>query len=155
MAPVQAVKAASALEARTVAAQARLGSEGMERQVFSRNSFKCSKCMRTHHAQFSPLVLCDFCPRQTHLACMEGGYGSLPEGDWACSKCTERHELNLRKLVDLEAKKREAMDRVAAVRSLFFFSASFFTASFASFFNSSLASFPCGRYETARTALTH
>jgi hypothetical protein len=104
------------LEAKKAVAQARLTSQSVDKQSFTKNTFKCGKCMRVYHPQGSPLVLCDSCPKAYHVECLGIPFEKLPEGEWVCVKCQERHEANLQKLQDLETKKKEALERVATVR---------------------------------------
>ena len=105
------------LEAKQALAQAKASKGKIEKQPFSKNTFKCSACMRVHHAEHSPLVLCDYCPRSFHLACLEVPEGGLPQGEWACPKCWERHEQSKAKLQGLRVRKAQALQRVQTVRS--------------------------------------
>ena len=59
-------------------------------QQLERNNFKCSKCLKSHLPENSPLVLCDGCPRSYHLACLGLTFEELPEEDWHCPKCQDR-----------------------------------------------------------------
>lgn len=104
------------LEARHAAAEARVASDTIERQKFTRNHFKCTLCLRVHHPDDSPLVLCDFCPKSWHVRCLEVELGDLPQGEWACPRCHERHEQNKAKVKELEEKKVKALQRVQQVR---------------------------------------
>lgn len=61
-----------------------------------RNSIKCAspRCLKTYQAEYSPLCLCDFCPRAYHMACMGADgvdYPSLGGAEWACPRCVEVH----------------------------------------------------------------
>lgn len=103
------------LEARHAAAQARMTASGLSKQQFIKNTFKCGKCMRMYHAGGSPLALCDFCPKAFHVECLGKSLAALPPGEWGCPKCYERQEVNKQKLHDLEAKKKEALERVVTV----------------------------------------
>ena len=40
-----------------------------------------------YHPTYSPLCLCDFCPRAFHMLCLGLDWGDLPEGEWACPRC--------------------------------------------------------------------
>ena len=65
-----------------------------------------------HHDAGSPLLLCDTCPRSFHLACVrDAAWGNLPAGDWSCPKCIERQALAVQRLAELEAQKRDALER--------------------------------------------
>ena len=57
------------------------------------------------HAELSPLVLCDGCPRSWHLACLGMALEELPEGPWECPKCGERKDNSLKRLLDTELRK--------------------------------------------------
>eukprot|EP00892_Ulva_mutabilis_P000579 jgi/Ulvmu1/10521/UM064_0059.1 len=109
---LDAVKMVCTLEARHAAAQARMTASGLSKQQFTKNTFKCGKCMRMYHAGGSPLALCDFCPKAFHVECLGSTLAALPAGEWGCPKCYERQEANKQKLHDLEAKKKEALERV-------------------------------------------
>ncbi|BDA50716.1 probable tyrosine-protein kinase BAZ1B at N-terminal half [Coccomyxa sp. Obi] len=74
---------AAAAAARNAAADA----STPQNNDYHKNSFKCSKCHRTHHLQGSPMLLCDSCPRGFHMACLELDYDQLSTGEWACPKC--------------------------------------------------------------------
>lgn len=70
--------------------------------------------MKVHHTDGSPLLLCDTCPRSTHLACLRGAeFGSLPPVDWSCSKCIERQAAALKRLAELEAHRNDAVEKCA------------------------------------------
>lgn len=96
-------------------ARAGAATAGVERQAFTRNSFKCSACMRVHHAEGSPLVLCDFCPRSFHLRCLEVPDGGLPLGEWACPKCLERQATARAKAVGGRSRRTTSAPRSADV----------------------------------------
>ena len=118
--PVRALQTArtvSALEAKAAVAQVRLASDTIERQTFSKNTFKCSACMRVHHVENSPLLLCDFCHRSYHMVCAEAPEGGWPQGEWACVACVKRHEQSKVKLQELNNRKTQALKRVAEVRT--------------------------------------
>ncbi|KXZ50382.1 hypothetical protein GPECTOR_16g555 [Gonium pectorale] len=59
---------------------------------YGRNAAACAACGKTHHAELSPLCLCDFCPRSYHLACLDMEYEELRLLDWACPRCVDRLE---------------------------------------------------------------
>jgi hypothetical protein len=59
----------------------------IKREAFVRNHATCSTCSKTWHEQWSPLVLCDFCPRAYHVMCLDLDWPDLPEGEWACPRC--------------------------------------------------------------------
>ena len=106
------------LEAKQAAAQAQMTSCGLKKQPFVKNTFKCSRCMRVYHASGSPLVLCDYCPKAFHVSCLDVvAMCDLPALEWACPKCHEKQAANKQKLEDLAVKKKEALERVATVRS--------------------------------------
>ena len=88
---MQAARKQAQADAAAAAYAARHGTQALERTAFAKNSFKCTQCGRVHHPGVSPLVLCDFCPRAYHLKCLEVPEGGLPELEWACPKCLERH----------------------------------------------------------------
>lgn len=114
---MQAVKSVSALDAKHAVAQARVASDTVEKQLFTRNTFKCTTCMRVHRPDGSPLVLCDFCHRSFHQLCLPESEGGLPQWEWACPYCLKRHEQNKARLQDLQQRKTQALRRVAEVRS--------------------------------------
>ena len=58
-------------------------------------------------------MLCDGCPRSFHLACLGLGFQDLPEGSWECPKCGERKDASLRRLLDSELHKADALDEYA------------------------------------------
>ena len=66
--------------------------------------------MQVTHAELSPLVLCDGCPRSFHMACLGLGFQDLPEGAWECPKCGERKDASLRRLLDSGLHKADALD---------------------------------------------
>eukprot|EP00884_Botryococcus_braunii_P006907 jgi/Botrbrau1/16217/Bobra.0066s0004.1 len=78
-----------------------------------KNSFKCTRCHKTIHPEFSPLVLCDGCPRSFHLTCLEVDFADLPEGDWECPKCDEKRALSYKKAIDNEARRQDGFSRTA------------------------------------------
>ncbi|KAF8056775.1 hypothetical protein HT031_006273 [Scenedesmus sp. PABB004] len=59
----------------------------LRRQAFAANAAACGACGQAHHASFSPLLLCDFCPRAQHVSCLGLDWADLPEGEWACPSC--------------------------------------------------------------------
>ncbi|GAX80216.1 hypothetical protein CEUSTIGMA_g7654.t1 [Chlamydomonas eustigma] len=81
------------------------GPPPMAREVYLKNSLKCAKCFKTYEGDYSPLCLCDFCPRSYHMACLatDGGisYPALSVGSWACPKCEQRHKRRLEGSPDL------------------------------------------------------
>ncbi|KAG1666776.1 hypothetical protein FOA52_004612 [Chlamydomonas sp. UWO 241] len=85
------------------AALAKPGPPRMRRAppAFTRNNARCAACLRTYHLDFSPLCLCDFCPRAYHMACMGGSsaegvdYRELSDKEWACPGCVGRHKATL------------------------------------------------------------
>lgn len=46
--------------------------------------------VQTYHHTFSPLVVCDFCPRAYHLFCAKLEWRDLPLGEWACPRCLQQ-----------------------------------------------------------------
>lgn len=78
------------------------------------NQFKCTKCHRMTHVELSPLLLCDTCPRAYHVACLEEPYTESPHEVWSCPKCHESTQLAMKRVSDLEIKKKEAMERAAS-----------------------------------------
>lgn len=66
---------------------------------------------QTYHPTYSPLVLCDFCPRSYHIFCMGLDWNDLPDGEWACPRCLQQHSRNAVKGVDLEKRRLDAADR--------------------------------------------
>lgn len=87
-----------------------------------RNNFRCPTCHRVvHHHHHppegskskSPLVLCDSCPRSFHLECLGLSYKDLPYGSWRCPKCIEAEQAAVRRLMDLETRKKETLERAA------------------------------------------
>ncbi|DBA68705.1 TPA: hypothetical protein ACH3X2_013498 [Trebouxia sp. C0005] len=75
---------------------------------FDRNNFKCSRCLKMHHPEGSPLALCDTCPRSFHLLCMGLDWEELSEGDWSCPRCAERKGLPTKRLTVDEVKNRQS-----------------------------------------------
>ncbi|KAL3155881.1 hypothetical protein ABBQ32_012881 [Trebouxia sp. C0010 RCD-2024] len=75
---------------------------------FERNNFKCTRCLKMHHPEGSPLALCDSCPRSFHLLCMGVEWEELPEGDWACPRCAERKGIPTKRLTVDDVKNRQA-----------------------------------------------
>jgi hypothetical protein len=114
---VQAARTVSLLEERHAAAQARVESDTIAKQNFLRNTFKCTMCLRVHHPEGSPLVLCDHCPKSFHVKCLAVEQADLSLGEWACPRCIERHELNKAKAKELQQRRAEALLRVAQVQS--------------------------------------
>ncbi|KAL6770363.1 hypothetical protein ACKKBG_A34655 [Auxenochlorella protothecoides x Auxenochlorella symbiontica] len=112
-APPTQDKALALVETQLAEAVRRLQEERSKPRA-ARNSFKCPKCHRVTHPEGSPLLLCDTCPRAYHAACLGAAWAELPTGDWACPKCVEATQAALRRVVDLEARRREALDRAAA-----------------------------------------
>ena len=113
---MQAARTVSVLEAKHAVAQARLASDTIEKQPFTRNTFKCSACLRVHHAENCPMLLCDFCHRSYHTLCVPMPPGGFPQGEWACPHCVKRHEQSKLKLQELTDRKTQALKRVAEVR---------------------------------------
>lgn len=64
--------------------------------------------MQVTHTEYSPLVLCDNCPRAFHMACLGLEYAQLPEGDWECPKCADKKDAAVRRLLDFELRRHEA-----------------------------------------------
>ncbi|GBF98583.1 hypothetical protein Rsub_11308 [Raphidocelis subcapitata] len=58
---------------------------------FDRNEHACVSCRAPYHPSFTPLVLCDYCPRAFHLACLNLDWEDLPGGEWACPVCLQQH----------------------------------------------------------------
>lgn len=104
----------AAMEAAQADAMRRLAEQKSKARV-GRNNFKCPKCHRVTHTEASPLVLCDTCPRAYHLACLPNNvsFKDLPTGDWCCPKCVDATQAALRRVMDLETRKKEALERVA------------------------------------------
>ncbi|DBA80639.1 TPA: hypothetical protein ACH3X1_007887 [Trebouxia sp. C0004] len=75
---------------------------------FDRNNFKCSRCLKMHHPEGSPLALCDTCPRSFHLLCMGLEWEELSEGDWSCPRCAERKGLPTKRLTVDQVKNRQS-----------------------------------------------
>lgn len=75
------------------------------------NNFKCPRCHRVVHPDASPLILCDTCPRSYHVACLGLAWSELPSSDWCCPKCIDTTQAALRRVMDLEARKKEALER--------------------------------------------
>eukprot|EP00798_Chlamydomonas_sp_ICE-L_P011499 gene11500-34217_t len=72
----------------------------LKRDAALRNTLKCVQCYKTLNSNFSPLCLCDYCPRAYHLSCLcEEAMGNpspelyvpLDQSLWACPICMERH----------------------------------------------------------------
>jgi hypothetical protein len=104
----------AAVEAAQAEAMRRLAEQKSKARV-GRNNFKCPKCHRVTHTEASPLVLCDTCPRAYHLACLPNNlsFNDLPAGDWCCPKCVDATQAALRRVMDLETRKKEALERAA------------------------------------------
>ena len=73
----------------------------------------CLLLPQVAHAEGSPLLLCDTCPRSFHRACLGLAPAELPTGDWCCPKCVGSTQAALRRVVDLESRRREAGERAA------------------------------------------
>ncbi|KAK2078741.1 hypothetical protein QBZ16_003581 [Prototheca wickerhamii] len=115
-------KALALVEAQLLDAARKLRDERSKPRT-EHNVFKCPRCHRGTHPDGSPLLLCDTCPRAYHLSCLGGagegeappmGWHELPTGDWACPKCVEATQTALRRVLDLDARRKEALERAQA-----------------------------------------
>ncbi|KAH7617532.1 putative Tyrosine-protein kinase BAZ1B [Nannochloris sp. 'desiccata'] len=104
----------AAVEAAQAEAMRKLAEQKSKKGELEKNNFKCPKCHRVAHAELSPLILCDTCPRSYHVACLGLKLSELPTGDWCCPKCVENVQAVLRRVMDLEAKKKEALERAVS-----------------------------------------
>jgi hypothetical protein len=68
------------------AALARAGGGGQQPPP-QQNDHVCVACRAAYHSTFSPLVLCDRCPRAFHLVCLNLDWGGIPESGWTCPVC--------------------------------------------------------------------
>lgn len=58
----------------------------LKKQAYTANNKACGCCHETYHPSFSPLILCDFCPRAYHIFCLGLDWAELPEAEWACPR---------------------------------------------------------------------
>jgi hypothetical protein len=83
----------------------------LRREAFARNTHKCGICHKTYHPTYSPLVLCDFCPRAHHVYCLDLDWTDLPEHEWACPKCLAAPAQRANKGLQYEQRKMDAQER--------------------------------------------
>ena len=76
-----------------------------------KNNFKCPKCHRIAHPERSPLILCDTCPKSFHMDCAGLTWKHLPSGRWCCPRCIDNAQSTLKKVLDMESKKQEAIEK--------------------------------------------
>ncbi|KAI8111254.1 hypothetical protein M9434_004826 [Picochlorum sp. BPE23] len=98
----------SKIEVRQIESLRRLA-EQCSRNVRTRNT----KCPRCHRLTKSDKVTfktrnCNTCPRAYHQECLDESEMRYPVDSWSCSKCIETAQSVIRKLLDLEEKKKEA-----------------------------------------------
>ena len=83
----------------------------LRREAFARNTHKCGICHKTYHPTYSPLVLCDFCPRAHHVYCLDLDWKDLPQHEWACPKCLSAPAQRASKGMQYEQRKMDAQER--------------------------------------------
>lgn len=101
----------SKIEARQIESLRRL-SDQYNRNVQS-YQLKCPKCHKFISSGKSKLASrkCKTCPREYHVKCLDKSEVARDRSVWSCEKCIDTAQAGLRKILDLEDKKEQIMER--------------------------------------------